>query len=123
MKHSPKCPHWDEKNQKCKLMDIVEELSRSNTLLAQTVEAYAPQTTSLGPVPGSHGQIEGSSPIPPRPPGGILESLSKIGSQFFHSPTDSQPAYFEEEEDQKEKQEYWEKELKKMDEEKGKNDH
>ena len=114
MKHSPKCPYWDKKNQKCKLMDIVEELSRSNTLLAQAVEAYGAQTTILGPVPGSHGQIEGSSPIP-QPPNELLEGLGKIGS-LFHPPPDQKLSHWGEEEEQKEKQEYWEKELEKMDE-------
>ncbi len=115
MKHLPKCPHWNEKNQKCKLMDIVEELSKSNALLAKTVEAYAPQKTSLGPIPGSHGQVEGSSPTqmatvqtPPLPP-----FLSFLGG----SPGDKQPKLPQigEKEEQKEKQEYWEKELEKMD--------
>ncbi len=119
MKDKPKCPHWDEKNQKCKLMDIVEDLSRSNTLLAQTVEAYGAQTTILGPVPGSHGQVVGSSPIP-QPPNTMLETLGKIGSTIFPSPSDKKRPIWGQEEESKKKQEYWEKELEKMDEKKEK---
>ncbi len=123
MKDKPKCPFWNEKKGECKLTEMMSNLTDTNKLLAKIAEAYAPQTTSLGPVPGSHGMVVGSSPIPPRPPGGILESLSKIGLQVFPPKPESQPAYFGEEEDQKEKQEYWEKELKKMDKEKkNKND-
>jgi len=123
MKKNIKCPFWSKKKGECKLTDIIDELSRSNALLTKTIEAYAPQTTSLGPVPGSHGQIEGSSPIqmatvqaPPPPP---------FLSFFGGSPGDKQPKLprIGEKEEQEEKQEYWEKELKKMDEKKGKNDH
>ena len=115
MKENINCSYWDEKKGCCKLMDIVDNLSRSNDLLAKTVEAYAPQKTSLGPVPGSHGQIEGHSPTqmatvqtPPLPP-----FLSFLGGQLG----DKQPKLPQigEKEEQEKKQEYWEKELEKMD--------
>ena len=119
MKKNIKCPFWSKKKGECKLMDIIELLSKNNALLAQTVEAYAPPKTSLDPVPGSHGQTEGHSPAematvqaPPPPPffsflGGLAGDKPKL------------PRIGEKEEQEK-KQEYWEKELEKMDKGKGK---
>lgn len=116
MKDKPKCPFWNEKKGKCKLTEMMSDLTDTNKLLAKITEAYAPQKTSLGPVPGSHGQIEGSSPTqmatvqaPPLPP---------FLSFFGGSPGDKQSKLprIGEKEEQKEKQEYWEKELEKMDE-------
>ena len=51
----------------------------------------------------------------PQPPNELLEGLGKIGS-LFHPPPDQKLSHWGEEEEQKEKQEYWEKELEKMDE-------
>lgn len=115
MKDKPKCPFWNEKKGKCKLTEMMSDLTDTNKLLARIAEAYAPQKITLGPVPGSHGQLEGHSPISQKPPDGFLEGFSKILPKVFHPPSEGSPAYFGEEEDQKKKQEYWEKELKKMD--------
>jgi len=58
---------------------------------------------------------------------GRLQTLENLALKIFHPPTDSHPAYFgkdedqkKKDEDQKKKQEYWDKELEKMDEGKGK---
>jgi len=118
MNENIKCPHWDEKKGKCKLMPTrhneVNQLMDIIHQLYEIIDGYAPPKTSLGPVPGSHGQIEGSSPIqmapvqaPPPPP-----FLSFLGG----SPDDKKRPIWGQEEDSKKKQEYWEKELKKMDE-------
>jgi len=107
MRDKSKCPFFDEKKGECKLIDITKDLTDINRLLAEIAEAYAPQ--KIAP-----------SPIPSKPSDGFLEGFSKILPKVFHPPSEGSPAYFGEEEDQKEKQQYWEKELKKMDEKKEK---
>ena len=51
---------------------------------------------------------------------GRLQALENLASNVFHPPSDESPAYFGEDEGWKEKLEYWEKELEKMDKKKEK---
>ena len=53
--------------------------------------------------------------IPESQPPNPLQALVDLASKPFHSPSEDSPAYFGEDEDQKKKQEYWEKELEKID--------
>ncbi|GAI97328.1 unnamed protein product, partial [marine sediment metagenome] len=119
-----------KKNQKCKLVSAKQnEINRPLDIIYQIneiIEGFLPPKTSLGPVPGSHGEIEGSSPTematvqaPPSPP-------SPPSPPFFSFlgglSGDKQPKLprIGEKEEQEKKQEYWEKELEKMDEKKKK---
>lgn len=126
MKEKIKCPFWNEKKGQCKVLDILLDLTEVSKQVAKTVEAHTPPKTSLGPIPEAHGMAEGQSsiigvPLPPVDQGRVSKftKLIKDAEQSFlksfHPPTDSQPAHFEELE---KKQKYWDKELKKMDEEK-----
>lgn len=119
MKHLPKCPHWDEKNQKCKLVSAKQnEINRPLDIIYQIneiIEGFLPPKTSLSPLPGSHGEIEGSSPTqiatvqaPPSPP-----FFSFLGGLSGDKPPNL-PRIGEKEELEK-KRKYWDKELKKMD--------
>jgi len=117
VKEKINCPFWNEKKGECKVLDILLDLTEVSKQVAKIIEAHAPPKTSLGPVPGSHGQIEGHSPVematvetPLHPP--FFSFLKDLSG-------DKQPKLPQigEKENQKKKQEYWEKELKKMDEE------